>query len=104
MSYINHKYIIKELGDGYATSEKTTDLIRSKQDLPNEYQKIIEAALNKLANDLLNAASKNSLIEELSFYFRANNLSGVIPVLLSAEKDSLKNLHNDLKNSNLLKK
>ncbi len=104
MSYINHKYIIKELEDGYATSEKTADLISSKQDLPTEYQKIIEAALNKLGNDLLNAASKNLLIEELSFYFRANNLSGVIPVLLSAEKDSLKNLHNDLKNSNLPRK
>ena len=102
MAYLNHKYIIRELT--YATSEKTADLIRSKQDLPTEYQKIIEEALNKLGNDLLNAASKNSLIEELSFYFSANNLGGVIPVLLAAEKDSLKNLYNDLKNSSLLRK
>ena len=104
MVYLNHKYIIKELGDCYATSEKTTDLISSKRDLPTEYQKIIEEALNKLGNDLLNAASKNFLIEELSFYFSSNNLSGVIPVLLEARKDAIEHLYNDLKNSNLLRK
>lgn len=104
MSYINHKYIIKELEDNYAKNEKTAYLIRSRQDLPNEYQSIIESALNKLGNDLLNAASKNSIIEELSFYFSSNNLSGVIPVLLEARKDSVERLYNDLKNSNLLRK
>ena len=106
MTFFDHKDFVIQLerkGD-YTKAGNAHHFIMSRNKLPAEYQSIIENALNKLADELINAASKNLLIDELSFYFRSSNLSGVIPVLLAAEKDSLKNLYNDLKNSNLLRK
>ena len=106
MTFFNHKDFVSQLerrGD-YTKTGNAQYFIVSRNKLPTEYQSIIENALNKLADELINAASKNYLIEELSFYFKSIGLDGVIPILSESKKDSVEYLYNDLKQSNLLRK